>query len=230
MFHLIIDEREDKLRPIRVSQANEENRMMNIAKNDICTPLKRFKKTNWRDSRRRIVPGDRKNNKLKALQIIGWVKASKRQHHDNRARRYSPPQFFVQDIAMIIIFETEKLVFRGMRLTMVGIQSKVMTRPPTNEFQWSYWEKIHSAHKIRAYTIQVRSSKCDLETKRKYAIIPTPLSSLVTLQISTTRTSWHCWSRDSDTQWKRNTCKQVQKQRSSSSSHPRRNQRARVRH
>jgi hypothetical protein len=53
MSHLIIEEREGKLRPIRVSQANEENRMMNIAKNDMYAieeipegKLKRFKKTN----------------------------------------------------------------------------------------------------------------------------------------------------------------------------------------
>jgi hypothetical protein len=79
------------------------------------------------------------------------------------------------------------LVFRVMRLTVAGIQSKMMAGPPTNEFQWSCWEKIHSAHKLRASTNQVRSSRCDLETKKKYATIPITLSSLVTPQISTTR-------------------------------------------
>jgi hypothetical protein len=85
------------------------------------------------------VPGDRENQKKKTKGTSDnrlSESKSKRQHHDNRARRsHSPPQFFVQDIAMIIIFEIEKLVFRVMRLTVAGIQSKMMAGPPTNEFQ-----------------------------------------------------------------------------------------------
>ncbi len=112
MSHLIIEEREGKLRPIRVSQANEENRMMNIAKNDMYAIEEIPEGTNWRDSRRQIVPGDRKSNKLQALQIISWVKA----RANVNITTTEPDDIILphsslckRDIATIIIFEIEKL-------------------------------------------------------------------------------------------------------------------------